>query len=486
MPCAAPCDHIPCSLRCEKILSCGHQCPSLCGEVCPTEKFCQTCGSDEIRETPVDFILGESYREINLDQNPCVFPPCGHFLTVESIDAQMDLKKHYIVDKMERPISIASSSQPFSIDDIRTCATCRGPLRKLSRYGRLVRRALLDQATKKFILYVNQQYVPLAQDLPLVVSQLHSREGTAETAARVFQDNVKIRLEGPAEHQVRLMSIHVNKSDKRRWNDLLVLRSKIREYQERVQAEEQPFNQVRNMVEDARVRKRTSSQFHFDESVLQTKGQIQAASLLLRLDTTLLGDFLFIKKHVRVGTDHSDLYVNLRENRKESQRLIDDAIASHRVLQQTEGNVFLAQLCALERQNVVDPAQAESLLQEGNMASAEAQRLCDLHSGQTRGLSEEIEGTRAMLRGATFYAPVTNEERMAVLTAMAREFRGTGHWYYCENGHPFTIGECGGAVQLSRCPECGSAVGGQGHRTASGVIHAQDLEQRLGNTHVDA
>lgn len=432
----------------------------------------------------MDFILGESYREINLEENPCVFPPCGHFLTVESMDAQMDLKKHYTMDEMDRPISLASSSQPFSIDDVRTCATCRGSLRSLSRYGRLVRRALLDEATKKFILYVNQQYVPLAQQLPLVLSQLQNREGTAETAARGFQANVKIRLEGPPEHQVRLMSSHINKSDKPRWNDLLVLRGKIKEYQVRVKEEEQPFNRVRNMVEDARRRKKTLGQFHFDENVLQTKGQIQAASLLLRLDTALLADFLSMKKHVRAGTDQSDLHVNLRENRLESQRLIDDATASHRVLHQTEGNVFLAQLYALERQNAAEPAQAETLLQEGDKAIAEAQRLCDLHSGQTRGLSEEIEGTRAMLRGVTFYAPVTNDERMAVLTAMAREFRGTGHWYYCENGHPFTIGECGGAVQLSRCPECGAAVGGQGHRTAGGVTHAQDLEQRLRETHI--
>lgn len=113
------------------------------------------------------------------------------------------------------------------------------------------------------------------------------------------------------------------------------------------------------------------------------------------------------------------------------------------------------------------------------MAIEEAQRLCNLHPGQTRGLAEEIEGTRGMIRGATFYAPVTNEERKAVLAAMAREYRGTGHWYYCENGRPFTIGECGGSMHLSRCPQCGSPVGGQAHQTTSGVNHAHDLEERL-------
>ncbi|KAL2862412.1 uncharacterized protein BJX67DRAFT_297384 [Aspergillus lucknowensis] len=484
MPCAAPCDHVPCSLRCEKLLSCGHRCPSVCGEICPPAKLCQICGPDTVKETPVDFILGETYKEIDLGENPCVFPQCGHFLTIESMDAQMDLRKHYNMDEHERPVSIASSSEPFSIDDIRTCATCRGSLRNLSRYGRLVRRALLDEATKKFILYLNQQYVPLAQDLPRRIAQLRDRETTAETGSLVFKTGVDIRIDGPPEHQVRQLGNRVRKADKERWRNLLGLRDQITTYMNRVKVEEQPFNQVRNMVEDARRRKskRITGDFEFDENVLQTKGHLQAASLLLRLDTALLADFLSLTHKVRVGTasqSNLNLHVDLSQNRKQCRRLIDNAAGSRRILQQAEGYLFLAQLCALERQSVTDPTRAEGLLQDGAAALQEAQTLCDAHPALTQGLSEEIEGTRGMLRGSTFYAPVTNEERLAVLAAMAQEFRGTGHWYYCENGHPFTIGECGGAMQVSRCPECGSPVGGQGHQTVEGVTRAGDLEERL-------
>ncbi|KAL6233126.1 hypothetical protein BDW75DRAFT_252193 [Aspergillus navahoensis] len=477
MPCAAPCDHIPCSLRCEKILSCGHQCPSVCGEPCPSSEFCQVCATDSIKETMVDFIMGEQYREIDLSEKPCIFPQCGHFLTIESMDAQMDLKKHYIMDEKDRPISIASSSQPFSIDDIRTCAICRGSLRNVSRYGRLVRRALLDEATKKFILYLNQQCISQLQSDKLGASP-------EQTASLMFQADLQIRIEGDTDNQMRFMSSRVSKYDTRRWRELMVLRNKISEYKRRVKVEEQPFSQVRNMVESARRRKKTSGLFVFDESVLQTKGHIQAASLLLRLDTALLADFLSLCKQLRPHASQSYLYVNLAESRRECKCLIADAVSSRRVLQQVEGNLFLAQFCALERQTLSDPAQAETLLQEGTAAIEEAEKLCNLHPGLTRGLSEEIEGTRAMLRGSTFYAPVTNEERMAVLAAMAREFRGTGHWYYCENGHPFTIGECGGAMELSRCPECGAAVGGEHHQTAAGVRRARDLEDTLRNMQV--
>lgn len=86
-----------------------------------------------------------------------------------------------------------------------------------------------------------------------------------------------------------------------------------------------------------------------------------------------------------------------------------------------------------------------------------------------------------MLRESTFYSIVTSEEMENVVKAMAREFRGTGHWYRCRNGHPFTVGECGGPMVESVCPQCGAPVGGQHHQAAEGVTRATDLETEFGN-----
>ncbi|KAE8382302.1 hypothetical protein BDV26DRAFT_299696 [Aspergillus bertholletiae] len=477
MPCAAPCDHIPCSRRCEKLLSCGHQCPSLCGEPCPAQKFCQACATDDIKDTSVDFILGQTYGEIDLDETPCIFPPCGHFLTVENMDAQMDLGKHYVIDETGKPFSISKSSEPFSISDVRNCATCRGSLRSIARYGRLVKRALLDEATKKFILYVNQKYVPMAEKLAQFVARLPGNGGTA--ARKAFQNELTLKIQESPDHQIQLMHQHLRKHDPTRWKDLIMLRNEVTEYHKKVKVEEQPFNQVRNMVEDARRRKRKTGRFEFDENVLQTKGYFQAASLLLRLDTALIGDFLSLYKNAPDGSNKCVLHLNLQVNRKEGEKLTAIAINSKRVLQQVEGYLFRAQLCALERQSSDQPARAEDLVEEGHECIKRAQTLCNAHPEQVRGLADEIEGTLKMLIGGTFYTPVASEERMAVVTAMAREFRGTGHWYRSENNHPFTIGECGGAMQISTCPECGARVGGEDHQTVAGVTRDNDLEASL-------
>jgi hypothetical protein len=40
LPCGVPCDREPCNMRCEKLLTCGHRCPGLCGEACLPHKFC--------------------------------------------------------------------------------------------------------------------------------------------------------------------------------------------------------------------------------------------------------------------------------------------------------------------------------------------------------------------------------------------------------------------------------------------------------------
>jgi hypothetical protein len=58
-----------------------------------------------------------------------------------------------------------------------------------------------------------------------------------------------------------------------------------------------------------------------------------------------------------------------------------------------------------------------------------------------------------------------------------------GHLYQCPNGHMYVIGECGQAMQRSRCPECGVPIGGQSHslehtnRRADAAIRERVVQQ---------
>lgn len=89
-----------------------------------------------------------------------------------------------------------------------------------------------------------------------------------------------------------------------------------------------------------------------------------------------------------------------------------------------------------------------------------------------------------MLRDSAFYMPVSNDEKAQIYAAMARDFQGTGHWYYCVNGHPYTIGECGMPMQTSTCPQCGAPFGGQSHESVDGATSAADMHAQFADLHI--
>ncbi|KGO51306.1 Zinc finger, CCCH-type [Penicillium expansum] len=390
---------------------------------------------------------------------------------VITMDAQMDMARYYKVDASGKPVSISVSLAPFSIQDIKTCATCRGPLRDIARYGRLVRRAILDESTKKLIILLNQEYVPLAQELPQLVRELHASGGQ-----RKYPWPALIEISGPRNHQIQTMGEIIQKTNPDRWNSILDLRKRVDLYRRRVKPEEQPFERVRRMVENARQRRKIKINPDHVDNVLQTKGFLQGTALLIRLDIALLVDLLSLVSQGRPSEVTPRFELDLQKVKDDCQTLIHQAVIHQRLLQQTEGHIFLAQLYALERAHCLTPEKRENILKHGQTAIQKAKALCDAHAGQTRGLVDEVRSVEKMLRRGTFYTIITSEERMEVLSAMAREFRGTGHWYYCRNGHPFTIGDCGLARETSRCPECDSPVGGEHSRLAEGVRLAVDWD----------
>ena len=57
---------------------------------------------------------------------------------------------------------------------------------------------------------------------------------------------------------------------------------------------------------------------------------------------------------------------------------------------------------------------------------------------------------------------------------------GAGHAYKCPNGHVYFIGECGGAMEVSRCIECSAGVGGGRHQLLGSNTHAGDVDGSAG------
>ncbi|GAB1319259.1 hypothetical protein MFIFM68171_09469 [Madurella fahalii] len=491
MPCAAPCDWVPCSRRCSKILNCKHQCPSICGEACPDPKFCRACCSEDIKDTVVDFLEGLQYRDINLDEDPCLFPDCGHFVTMTNMDGIMDMASHYTMSGSEpdRPVAISKA---------------------LARYGRIVRRAMLDEATKKFINWSNAEYLKLAK---LLVDEQQTLDQT-HPIQQARTSNTKPRQQMTTSARLKQLWLVRDWDGTSRYVPLLKLWHQISEYLGMVRKEEQPFQRVADFVQHA-ARQRGAGggqgEFSFDESsTIQVKGQLQAAALLLKCEIAMFADCMNQAQKRKGGGMPA---LDFSQHLKDCEELIAAAGRSRHPRLEVEGHVCFARFCLFVRHAGeatrasasssssssprplagADPKFAAEPSAESSTSQSEVERIHKLAlnhlrsareivetHASTEALKAEIDTVERMVNGGVFYTTVSEAEMKAVYAAMAAGFRGTGHWYYCANGHPFTIGDCGMPMQLAQCPECGAPVGGTSHTPAEGVRRADEIERLAG------
>ncbi|KAJ9494853.1 hypothetical protein H2202_009755 [Exophiala xenobiotica] len=251
---------------------------SLVPRLCPTD----------VKDMVVDFLEMAEFAEVDLDEDPCLIPSCGHITTTSSMDGYMAMSKHYTIGPGGKIVDILEHNEPFSVDELKVCSTCRGSLRRLSRYGRIVRRAAIDEATKKFIVSANRVFMRLFESF-------HRQNGDLMNTRQAFGREMrtteagKLALTDGRDQQLAVISkAPING----RYSQALRIRHNIRRYLRSVDIQEQPFKRGWDMVQHARKRQKTDGDMQYQPTVLQTSQTLQATALLLRCDLAILSDFL--------------------------------------------------------------------------------------------------------------------------------------------------------------------------------------------------
>ncbi|KAK4077913.1 uncharacterized protein Triagg1_3607 [Trichoderma aggressivum f. europaeum] len=390
--------------------------------------------NEAVKSACVDFLEMREYHEIDLDEEPCIFPDCGHFLTTSSMDGQMGMGAYYDLNEDGHPVRLGKTSEPFSLDE---------------------------------------SGIPeiLAQASPGKVFQ-------ANTAAR----GVQLISSAPRLKQLRDLQKVVGKG---RYDSVIKLWRQIKTHANGVRGEEQPFKRVADFVQFANRQNMANREFRYDESVIQVKGSLLADALLLKCDIIILFDFQRWAKGGGLTQVDAEVKLDLSIHWTDCANLIVQSRSLKYVREEVQGHIFAAQLCGLclSLDGCTMWPVGGDLMMEQNEDNLKEEALS--HIQQARTLLEEYPST-AMFKdeidsveemiGNGIYRPVTAEELRAVYNAMSNELRGTGHWYLCENNHPFTIGECGMPMQEARCPECGARIGGRNHQAVEGTRQAVDIE----------
>jgi len=65
------------------------------------------------------------------------------------------------------------------------------------------------------------------------------------------------------------------------------------------------------------------------------------------------------------------------------------------------------------------------------------------------------------------YRNYTDKEIMEIVDKK-ENWNTSLHWKECPNGHIYSIADCGGAMETSKCPSCKSTIGGNNHTLATG------------------
>ncbi|CAG9977265.1 unnamed protein product [Clonostachys byssicola] len=432
------------------------------------------CASDQVRQFCVDFVELKLYEDINLDEEPCIFPDCGHFLTISSMDGIMQMSDHYELDMEEYPIKLRGPSAPFTMEEksISVCATCRGSLRSISRYGRIVRRSILDETTKRFITWSSSQHEKLAKSMLIEFEKLESTPTSTKISA--VGDSMKVLT--PQGSRLSILQALETALGNDRYKKIIKLRQKLNVYKNKVARDEQPFHRVATYVQSANRRNKETREFQYDDSVIQNKGMLLAESLLLKTEITAIADFIGLCKSGKARPPK--IQVDFASYFKACDQLIGLATSFKYPKEQLQGHIFYAWICEFARWFSAngDKKDLEVGYKEKGMDHIRLARdILESHPS-TAPLLQEVESAEFALKGHE-YRQVTTDELREVYIALSGDLRGTGHWYTCENGHPFTIGECGMPMEQARCPECNAPIGGQNHQAVDGVRRAEEIER---------
>ncbi|KHJ35538.1 putative nf-x1 finger and helicase domain protein [Erysiphe necator] len=484
LPCAAPCIRVPCQMRCTKLLTtCGHQCPSLCGEVCP-EEYCQSCSSK--KDARVDLILLRNFDEINLDEDPIIVLSCGHFFTAESLDGIIGMSDVYETDKFGNYIKPKEVSE-FA-GSIPTCPDCKSPICQYTtkRYNRVINRAVLDEMSRKFLVSGQNSLKALERNVRDFEEELDKSicdieeildKFSNETDEKIFALIIAAQLKG-------LTKSHKISQER--------LSQKIKRFQSKFAEDNKPAKKLHDasikMIKEKDLAKRFPN-LNFEESRLipSQDRRITVGAKILELDfrRVVLSYQINLFKTVKKS---QFFYQNLIDLPKfgsifdDCQALFGICLDDNLPRLAVQCTIYFGQLARHyqsfthsndsreERQIVND--QAKKLLTKG-------QELCLQPFQGSSELAIAIDETLKIL-GHDWYQEVTKEELETIKRAMVTGPGGiathSGHWYKCELGHPFAIGECGMPMELARCPECGSNIGGQNHQAVAGVTRAEEME----------
>ncbi|NXQ12565.1 ZNFX1 protein, partial [Peucedramus taeniatus] len=243
------------------------------------------------------------------------------------------------------------------------------------------------------------------------------------------------------------------------------------------------------------------------EEIESSRRRLQAAleqNVFLR--SNLFSKYTMLEKKLKASA-LSTKSIGLIENLLNFYKRVADLTNSMKKIDDNEKYGVIKRLD--EVQKWLDKQRISFTEQELTDLQSEIQRLtyllslltsCKANKMMSTDTAAEIKGARKILEGTQKFTEedeaavkahlkkinaslpvsvlgISEAERVQIVSAIGCR---RGHWFKCKNGHVYVIGECGGAMQKSTCPECHEVIGGTNHTLESSNSLAPEMD---GATH---
>jgi len=510
--CGTPCVRLPCDRQCDQVLSCGHRCPSLCGEICPAPAIaCRHCASPEQQQMQVDMILFTSLKDHDPSEDPLIVLPCKHVFAMSTLDGIVELCSVYKKSSDGSSwtgLSLLPEECPKKIQ----CPLCRMPIYDVRRYGRILNWISIMRSAIKFGLNVKNDSINIQNDLIKLDSRLSELLQAVSAEKKCQMIPLKKEFKKIKENCLRLQD-RVNQESPfyRVWEQTIAaLRMKLDSYCHAIGDSSNDLNNDHNLNDNLSQK----SKYVSKSFTAKIDSSLAMGHVLIREQTIeCLNQIFSFMNQSKASQSNAkcrrpDIGVALKKmkakedaalkNFKEAYEMCLESMSVKTALKALEGHCLVMYQSVNNIHSIRKYVKWLPIPEEAYQMQLNAQKvLKDIlfmikqtsGSNNTESMITQIQIMEShvdqMCIPEKFYQEISREEKMMIFQVMGKDV-GTGvgsfggHWFTCRNGHVYTIGECGGAMEMSICPECGVEVGGTNHQRVSGSIVATEFLQDVG------
>ena len=430
------CDREPCNEPCKKILKCGHPCIGLCGEKCPSK--CRICNRDEVCE----IFFGNEDEE---DARFIEFEECQHLIEVSACDA-------WITQDL-----VADESKSAKVQ-FKTCPKCKTQIRKSLRYGNIIKKTLEDYENIKA-----KQLISLTN------------------YNNIIEKFKRVKAEIPEDVTTHRQSSFIPNFGRPR----LGREPRIKPSKEDIAFYLRFFQPILRSLQDIgdKIEPPSSSQAKVEiilppHTVNNINVQLSYLEYLLRIIKYLKALKSTTASGLLADTDIIDnAFKDIHKDILEVLNfLMQDFLSDQQVADiQSEIYRLMSLIKLLDLWSKLKTSEKLQTLSQDDKAELTS-RIVRLHCSEWK-LNEEdnSEILQFITKLSETYqvSGLTELERVEIVKAIGLT---KGHWFKCPKGHYYCIGECGGAMEEAKCPECGAKIGGQSHRLTEGNELAPEMD----------